>query len=101
MAQHRVRLRADAVRTRMNALGYDSESAQARAIGVVPSIHHRALKGDREPSAFYALRLLGLLAPNLREEIETFLDLDLDFVLDLGTVEVEVTQLSEPEAVAS
>ncbi|MFI7468214.1 hypothetical protein [Nonomuraea sp. NPDC049646] len=73
---HRVRLRRDEVETRLTELGYDSQSAQARAIGVVPSIHHRALKGSREPNAEYVLCVLYLVGSDeVRREIKALFDI--------------------------
>jgi hypothetical protein len=73
---HRVRPRRTEIKKRMRALGLESESAQARELDVAASIHHRALKGVREPNAFYALRLLWTLCPDLRDEIDALFDLD-------------------------
>ena len=57
---HRVALRRTKFESRAAELGLDSQSAQARAIGVAPSIHHRVLKGERGMSAEYALGVLLL-----------------------------------------
>jgi hypothetical protein len=57
---HRVALRRTKFESRAAELGLDSQSAQARAIGVAPSIHHRVLKGERGMSAEYALGVLRL-----------------------------------------
>lgn len=73
---HRVRPRRTEIDGRMRELGLHSESAQARELDVAPSIHHRALKGDREPNAFYALRVLWTLCPELRKEIDALFDFD-------------------------
>ncbi|HUR74401.1 MAG TPA: hypothetical protein VMZ00_08995 [Sporichthya sp.] len=76
---HRVALRPDEFKARANALGIHGQSAQARAIGVAPSIHHRALTGERPPNALYALRLLQLVGSDeLREEIDALFHIDLD-----------------------
>lgn len=74
MAQPRAKLIPAEVTARFNALGLDSESAQARALDMAPSIHHRALKGARELSAIYALRLLVQLAPSVRDEVEALFE---------------------------
>jgi hypothetical protein len=74
---HRVRPRRTEIDNRMRELGFESESAQARELDVAPSIHHRALKGDREPNAFYALRVLWTLgSDDIRREIDALFDLD-------------------------
>lgn len=73
---HRVTLRRDAFEARANELGLESQSAQARAIGVVTSIHNRALKGTRALSAEYALGVLRLVgSPELRREIDALFDI--------------------------
>lgn len=73
---HRVRPRRTEIDRRMRALGYESESAQARELDVATSILHRALKGERETNAYLALRLLWKLCPDLRNEIDALFDLD-------------------------
>ena len=58
---HRVKLRRDRFEREAQTRGLASQSAQARAIGVHHSIHHRALNGQRELSGPYIIGVLRLL----------------------------------------
>ena len=76
---HRVALRPDEVKARAHALGIHGQSAQARALKVAPSIHHRALTGERPLNAFYALQVLRVFGSDeLRKEIDALIHIDLD-----------------------
>jgi hypothetical protein len=66
----RVRPSRTEIDRRMRALGLNTKSAQARALDVAPSIHHRALAGEREPNAAYVLGILELVSSDaVRNEI--------------------------------
>lgn len=56
------KLRRDPFEHKAVARGLDSQSSQARAIGVIPSEHHRALNGSQqEISGFYVIGLLRIV----------------------------------------
>ena len=67
---HRVRLRREQFEAKAHGLGLDSQSAQARAIGVHQTIHHRALQGARELNAHYVISVLLLMGnAHVRKQI--------------------------------
>ncbi|MFI6296757.1 hypothetical protein ACIBEJ_34565 [Nonomuraea sp. NPDC050790] len=76
----RVQLRLEEFENRISRnpeLG--SQSAQARAIGVPITTHHRVLHGTREPSGAYVIGLLLLFAsPALAAEIRDLFEVDLE-----------------------
>lgn len=73
---HRVRLRRGEFEARVLELGLTKKTAQARAIGVGHSIHHRALTGERPPNAEYVLGVLMLVgSDDVRREIDALFDI--------------------------
>lgn len=61
MISHRIKLRRDRFEHEAQRRGLDSQTDQARAIGVHTSIHHRALQNQRELSGPYVIGVLLLL----------------------------------------
>ncbi|NUW45599.1 hypothetical protein [Nonomuraea rhodomycinica] len=75
---HNVKLRRDEFADQAAALGLDSQSAQARAIGVHVSIHNRVITGKtKDLSGPYVIGILRLLGDDtVREQIEALFDVD-------------------------
>lgn len=75
----RVRLRRAQFETRARSLGLESQSAQARAIGVHVSIHHRALKNVQELSGPYVLGVLLTIGDeHVRAQVRQVFDVAAD-----------------------
>jgi hypothetical protein len=80
---HVIRLRRTPFEQQAKARGYESQSAQARAIGVHVSIHNRALHGaSRALSGPYVIGVMRLLGD---EGVQRFLD----EMFDVGTDDEE------------
>ncbi|GAA3172946.1 hypothetical protein [Nonomuraea roseoviolacea] len=75
---HNVKLRRDEFADQAAALGLDSQSAQARAIGVHVSIHNRVITGKtKDLSGPYVIGILRLLGDDtVREQIAALFDVD-------------------------
>jgi plasmid maintenance system antidote protein VapI len=72
---HRVSLSRAEFERRAAERGLGSQTEQARAIDVAPSIHNRALAGKRALSAEYALGVLLVVGSDqIREEIHSLFD---------------------------
>jgi hypothetical protein len=70
-----VRLRREQFETQARQLGFESQSAQARAIGVHQTIHHRAIHGARELSGSYVIGVLLLVGDEqVRKQIADIFD---------------------------
>lgn len=74
---HRVRLRREHFEAKARSLGLDSNTSQARAIGVHHSIHSRALHNKRELNSAYVIGVLMLVGDdNLREQVKALFDVE-------------------------
>lgn len=72
---YRVKLRRNGFETRAWQKGLDTQTKQARAIGVHESIHSRALSGHREPNGPYVIGVLLLLGnASVRRQIRELFD---------------------------
>lgn len=73
-----VKLRRYEFEARAKRIGVESQSAQARAIGVHVSIHHRALNGvQNDLSGTYVLGVLWLVGDdNVRRHIRSLFERD-------------------------
>ncbi|WP_055477660.1 hypothetical protein [Sphaerimonospora mesophila] len=73
---HRVALKRRAFEDRAHRLGLTTQTAQAAAMGVHFTMHHRALTGERQAlSGRYVLGVLRLLGDdNVRKHIDALFD---------------------------
>lgn len=75
----RLALRPKEFNARAAALGLESQSAQARAIRVAPSIHNRALAGLRGLNGPYVVGVLWLVGDDVvRAHLKALFDFDFD-----------------------
>lgn len=77
---HVVRLRRDEFQEQAAALGLESQSAQARALGVHVSIHNRVITGKtQELSGPYIVGILWALGTDcVREKLHQLFEIEID-----------------------
>lgn len=77
---HVVRLRRTEFETQAAALGLQSQSAQARALGLHVAIHNKVLTGKtKELSGAYVVAVLLLLGSDcVTKALQQFFDIELD-----------------------
>lgn len=75
-----VKLRRDEFENQAATLGLDSQSAQARAIGVHVAIHNRVLTGKtKNLSGAYVVRILWAFGDEcVRDALRQYFDIEID-----------------------